>query len=73
MDSGNNVIITECLDEFLTTTIYPESNENENNEEDSIDLHDLFITMDAGDLADEVKEKTAYKFRFSGCNILNNV
>eukprot|EP00957_Ditylum_brightwellii_P094320 7181373-Ditylum_brightwellii.AAC.1 len=39
---------------------------------DSLDLHDLFITTDTGDITFEVNEQTAYGFKFSGCNILNN-
>eukprot|EP00957_Ditylum_brightwellii_P042312 3204233-Ditylum_brightwellii.AAC.1 len=57
MDGGNNEITTKCLDEFLIAMMHYEINQNEDNDEDSIDVHNLFITTDAGDLAVEVEEK----------------
>eukprot|EP00957_Ditylum_brightwellii_P194586 14821799-Ditylum_brightwellii.AAC.1 len=75
VNQGNKEFIIEEADDFLSTSFQPEEVEEEvddGGDNESLDLHYLFIATDAGDIAVEVNEQTAYGFKFSGCNILSN-
>eukprot|EP00957_Ditylum_brightwellii_P021133 1593012-Ditylum_brightwellii.AAC.1 len=76
INQGEEEIMIENTDDFLMTSFHPdeiiEELDNDDEDNDSLNLHDLFITTYAGDITAEVNEQTVYGFKFSGCNILNS-
>ena len=81
-NKDSNEIVEEDLENFVTTSRESEflvddvllMRDNINTNQEDIDFEDNFIpTTNAGEIPLEVEEKVKYGFKFTGCNILNNV
>ena len=67
------MIISDELDDFITTAAPRNDNFDDESDDDSVtnDITTIPTTY-TGQIAVEVQEKTSYRFKCSGCNVLNN-
>ena len=63
---------TECLVDD-TALMVDNQNEESTNDNEFFSPSDFIPTTNTGEIPTEVEEKVRYGFKFSGCNILNNV